>query len=186
MISRQCKQNSISISYWNVQGIINKIQDTDFLKNITHHDIIGLGETWLTTGNKNMLNLSSYYDYSVVRKNNKRGGVSILIKKSIKKGIKIINSNNVDTIWCKLEKQFFNIDKDLYICFIYNPPENSIHQSNSFFDQLEKLAKQRVGSASDVLEFMRKRSPGEDLQVQVTRGDQTIDVTIRLQPRPGG
>jgi hypothetical protein len=53
-------------------------------------------------------------------------------------------------------------------------------------DRLEKLAKRRVRSASDVLEFMRKRSPGEDLQVQITRGDQTIDVTIRLQPRPGG
>lgn len=53
-------------------------------------------------------------------------------------------------------------------------------------DRLEKLAKRRVRSASDVLEFMRKRSPGEELQVQVSRGDQTIDVTVQLQPRPGG
>ena len=50
-------------------------------------------------------------------------------------------------------------------------------------DRLEKLAKKRVRSASDVLEFMRKRSPGENLQVQVTRGGETIDVTVRLEPR---
>lgn len=51
-------------------------------------------------------------------------------------------------------------------------------------DRLEQLAQQRVGSASDVLEFMRKRSPGEQIRVQVRRGDRQIDVTIRLQSRP--
>ena len=53
-------------------------------------------------------------------------------------------------------------------------------------DRLEKLGDRRVKSAADVLELMRGQSPGDKLPVRVLRGRQTLDVTIELQPRPGG
>jgi S1-C subfamily serine protease len=52
-------------------------------------------------------------------------------------------------------------------------------------DRLEKLADRQVRSASDVLEVMRGRSPGEKLKVQVQREQRTIEVTVQLEPRPG-
>ncbi len=53
-------------------------------------------------------------------------------------------------------------------------------------DRLEKLGKRQVRSAADVLESMRNRSPGDQLQVQVIRNGQTIDVAVRLETRPEG
>lgn len=53
-------------------------------------------------------------------------------------------------------------------------------------DRLEKLGDQPVKSASDVLELMRRLSPGNQLKVQVTRDTKTIDVTIKLGVRPEG
>jgi hypothetical protein len=53
-------------------------------------------------------------------------------------------------------------------------------------DRLEKLGNQRVRTASDVLELLRRRSPGDQLKVQVTRDTKTIDVTIKLAARPAG
>ena len=65
-------QSSLSISYWNVQGYHErKFQDNDFIDNITQHDIIGIGETWLTEQSKHTLHIPGYYDYSVVRKKKK-------------------------------------------------------------------------------------------------------------------
>jgi hypothetical protein len=53
-------------------------------------------------------------------------------------------------------------------------------------DRLATLASRQVQTASDVLELMRTRSPGDQLKVQVVRGRRVIDFTIRLAARPGG
>ena len=33
-------------------------------------------------------------------------------------------------IWIKLKKSFFNFQKDIYICFIYNAPKNSSYSKD--------------------------------------------------------
>ena len=52
-------------------------------------------------------------------------------------------------------------------------------------DRLEKLGKRHVQSSSDVLEWMRSRSPGDDVNVQVRRGRRTVDLEVKLTARPG-
>jgi S1-C subfamily serine protease len=53
-------------------------------------------------------------------------------------------------------------------------------------DRLEKLADRPIRTASDVLELMRSRSPGDQLNVQVVRGRRVVDFTIQLASRPSG
>ena len=83
------------------------MDDSDFVKNITTHDIIGLGETWLNNNTKNALQIKGYCSHSVIRQKQIRGGISILFKKDYKKGIQIYL--NEDMLWCRLDKEFFQI-----------------------------------------------------------------------------
>jgi hypothetical protein len=32
-----------------------------------------------------------------------------------------------DYIWLQLTREFFNLEKDIYLCFIYDPPGNSTY-----------------------------------------------------------
>ena len=58
------------------------------------------------------------------------GGVCIFIDKDILPGVVKIKSKNVDCIWVKMSKQFFNTARDIYICCCYVPPSNSTAVSN--------------------------------------------------------
>ena len=60
--------------------------------------------------------------------------VSIFTSNFIKKGVKIIRNNYQDIIWLKFEKEFFKLDKDLYVCFTYISPSKSSYYRNNDFD----------------------------------------------------
>ncbi len=51
-------------------------------------------------------------------------------------------------------------------------------------DRLEKLGKKTVKTSSDVLEFLRGRSPGDRLPVQIIRDGKKIEISVQLEPRP--
>ena len=53
-------------------------------------------------------------------------------------------------------------------------------------DQIEKLGDKKVTSSSDVLEFMRTRSPGQKLPVRIKRKGENLTITVELAPRPAG
>ena len=53
-------------------------------------------------------------------------------------------------------------------------------------DSLEKLGDKSVKSSQQVLEFMRSRSPGQQMPVTVRRDGESISVTIELVARPEG
>ena len=55
-------------------------------------------------------------------------------------------------MWLKLSKDFFKLDKDIYICFTYISPSNSVYFKHNDFDSdtLFDLIKQ------DCAEFMAK------------------------------
>ena len=53
-----------------------------------------------------------------------------------------MSSSSTRFLWCKLDKQFFSLDRDIYVCSTYIPPVNSLYIKNNpecpFFE-LEKL-----------------------------------------------
>ena len=55
---------------------------------------------------------------------------------ALAQGISHITSH-ADYIWCKLDKNFFNTDKHIFICAIYIPPRNSLYFDPDTFHDLE-------------------------------------------------
>ena len=53
------------------------------------------------------------------------GGVCIVFKSHLNRGISKLGSRNKDIIWVKLDKSFFQLTEDVYLCNAYIPPEYS-------------------------------------------------------------
>ena len=137
-------------------------------------------------------------DYAFFRNDrkckNKRssGGVVILFKKSLQKGITKLNSDVSDTLWAKLDKHFFGFEDDVYLCCCYIPPQNSTfyNTTNNKGDQIDQFVQlesevakyslqgeivmmgdfnSRIGDSQE----MYALDP-EDLSYDYDRGDQGI------------
>ena len=119
---------------YNIEGLSGKLNNEEFLSNIVKYDFITLVETWLPDG-KN-INIPGFYSFTKGRrkhKNAKRhsGGITILVRKGIRKGVKFLSSSSTRFVWCKLDKQFFSLDHDIYVCSTYIPPANSLYIKNN-------------------------------------------------------
>ena len=137
-----CKH--INVGYWNVHGLVekvnntafNKLSDIDFVRVLKRMDLFCLSETHV--GPDLNIALDNYYVYKSCRKisaNNRFfGGFCIFISNFIRKGIKVIRNNHQDIVWLKLRNNFFKLNKDLYICFTYISPSNSSYYRNNDFD----------------------------------------------------
>ena len=64
------------------------------------------------------------------------GGITVLVRKEIRKGVKFFSSSSTRFVWCKLDKHFFNLEKDVDVCSAYIPPVNSVYIKNNSRDQL--------------------------------------------------
>ena len=128
------KKQSINILTWNIEGLItgdgtNKLRLSQILKTVHKYDIICLNETW--QDNDRNSNVNGYTQYTSFRrykhKNARRnsGGVAVLVRNSISKGVSKLKSASDDCIWLKLEKDFFGFDKNLYLCCCYLIPQHS-------------------------------------------------------------
>ena len=51
--------------------------------------------------------------------NRSSGGLSVYINKKLAKGVTYIPSENKNIIWCKLDKTYFNFQKDIYVGIVY-------------------------------------------------------------------
>jgi predicted nucleic acid-binding Zn-ribbon protein len=51
-------------------------------------------------------------------------------------------------------------------------------------DRLQQLGDQAVGSSQQVIDWVRRKSPGDRAKVVVTRDGATIELTVELSPRP--
>ena len=57
------------------------------------------------------------------------GGISVVIRKDLKAGVKFFSSKSDFYVWCKFDKTFFNLNEDIYVCSCYIPPKNSKSKS---------------------------------------------------------
>ena len=110
---------------WNIQDCVgdstNKFEVSEFLSHITNNSIICLQET------KAHIKLDGFISYNSNRKSSRSGGVCILAKNCIRKGISHIPCPESDDIVAiKLDKHFFQMDFDLYlVCFYISPNTSS-------------------------------------------------------------
>ena len=119
---------------WNIQGLVKKLCDLDFLQSINHYDVIFLTETWCNKHSN--IKINGYTEFSCPRPKSSRrarrdsGGLVIYCKNPIAEGVKLIKSNDKGIMWVKFDKMFFSLERDTFFCLTYIPPEKSKLYSN--------------------------------------------------------
>ena len=84
----QSNRGDLTILQLNIRGLFGKQNELRNMLNsicgVNKVDIVLLQETWLTSENKNSLNIPGYKHFAAHRPNKKGGGVSILINDELK------------------------------------------------------------------------------------------------------
>ena len=109
-------QTFINLGVWNIHGLfvkvnnykLNKLEDPEFIKRVRNFDILCLQETQCGLKDTQSLSLQGYrlipFQRNVSNNSRYYGGSLILIKMGLRKGVKVMESRNGDTIWLKLKK----------------------------------------------------------------------------------
>jgi hypothetical protein len=107
-----------------------------FKENLTS-DINILLETW--KGDSDKYKVIGYNFISNARKKKKKarrrsGGIIIYFKKEFPKCITYLKETTLsqNILWLKLDKMFFGLSHDVYLCVVYIPPISSPHYDNDF------------------------------------------------------
>ena len=121
---------------FNVEGLNSKLKDETFIDSIKKFDFITLVETWLPANPS--INIEVYYCYNRSRTKSKQarrysGGIRVWVKKTLRKGVSFFSSKSNELVWWKLDKMFFNMEEDIYVCSVYIPSSNS-----KYFGKIEK------------------------------------------------
>ena len=133
----------VRIGFWNLNGfnssiLGNKLKTDDFLGVINKHDIFALVETHATYESE--MNISKFKHFIKCRNqsgNRSSGGLSVYINQNVAKGVSYIPSENKNIIWCKLDKTYFNFQKDIYLGTVYLSPPN--YERNSSEDLIRNV-----------------------------------------------
>ena len=129
----------LRIAHWNIEGLHNqksdeklKTADPDFIGHINSKSIIFISETHI--GEETTFTVPCYLVHSFTRKKHPKarrfsGGIAILVKEDITKGVKVLpnTSKSPDLVWLKLDSKFFGLSCDIYIGAIYASPKNSTY-----------------------------------------------------------
>ena len=123
---KELPQN-IKILSFNVEGLKPKLEDPNFLEFIKDYDISIFSKTWKADTSK--LNIEGFWDYSQVRPKHKNairhsGGITIYAKHNIRPGLRLVENSQI-FLWIRLEKYFFNLENDIFLCGAYIPPKNT-------------------------------------------------------------
>lgn len=140
----QRHQSSINIGYWNINKLISKqvdkTKDDLFVESINKSDIIGLAEVKYDMSKCGFEDFLVHY---VERKSSKGkqayGGLGILVRKKLRKGVKYLPLTCSEYQWLMLDKNYFGFDSDIYLCFAYIPPQHSSYYIDQNIDFLELI-----------------------------------------------
>jgi exonuclease III len=136
--------SSLKLCSFNIQGgIERKFQFDDVCSMVKQYDIVCIQETWLIDSCQ--FNVRGYGIFrsdrgSHKKKNTGSGGVVVLYKLGLKKGLKKLSSANKDFLWLRLDKNFFNVQNDIYIANCYIAPEDSVVHKNIGYDVMDILS----------------------------------------------
>ena len=118
-------KTKLSISSWNVQGLFyrnnnerfSKLNDTEFVNQIKS-DIVCLLETKAENGDNLTMKGYTLLKHCLRQRSGKGiyGGIALYAKMSIAKG-----TNSTEYLWVKLDRFFFNHQRDIYLCFVSSP-----------------------------------------------------------------
>ena len=93
-------------------------------------DIIGLCETWITDGNKDLYGFNGYHTpVQSIRNNRRGGGVALYLKKDLEFVVRSdLNFNNEfsESVFVEIDKSIYNTEKNIIIGTIYRVPNSDL------------------------------------------------------------
>ena len=135
----------LRIGLWNIHGhhsstLGNKLKLDEVINIIKKYDIFATIETHATPSSD--LDINSYYCYKKFRKSSGKkvsGGIALYVNRRIKEGVKYIATKNENILWCKLDKHFFQIERDIFLGSLYFSPNNYEKANNQdYLSDLEQ------------------------------------------------
>ena len=145
--------SEIGICSYNIHGTFQNINNFRYNK-LTYpyvqtlfekYKIVGLIETHHEQGEIGDLHLNNFICHSKCRPKSKKkgnkpsGGLAVYIHHSIKPGVKFLSRPGSESIWIKVNCDFFNLKKDIYFCFVYAAPYNRPYLKRLEIDVFESL-----------------------------------------------
>ena len=168
--------NILTVGCWNIEGVyekvngikVNKLSNDTFENVLRTFDILCLQETHVAqqetlTTPENYVAVPHYRKISM--NNRYFGGKLLLIKKSIRKGVKIKQDFDVDALEVILEKKFFGLQQNIKILFAYASPISSCYTKARSENILEKIENKIVDGRNTYLimgELNGRTQKGDD------------------------
>jgi len=99
---------------------------------VSTFDIFFVCETW----QKNPVdyNIDGFVSFCIPRQESRNdtskrgpGGLCIFYNSLLSDGITVVETDHTGVIWLKLCKHVFHYEHDVYVCFSYIPPQNSVY-----------------------------------------------------------
>ena len=140
-MSHKC---ALKVGSLNIEGAVGVKYNTPEIQKLIHnHDIICFLESWLGPHDA-CPNIDGYIAFRSERKKHRKakrnsGGILVYCKQEISGGISKISTSHSDIMWLKLDRSYFGLDQDIYMCMAYIIPETSPHRDD--FDIFEELNK---------------------------------------------
>lgn len=116
------------------------MDDKEFCNLIENYDVIFLLETW--TNQDSIVDFDGYKSHNFYRKFQHKkarrcsGGIVLYCRESIAKDITVVRNHFDTIIWIKIDKDFFRIESDIFICATYiwgqDSPAYNVVNSNLF------------------------------------------------------
>ena len=112
----------LKFASFNVEGLRNKLDDINFKNEISMFDFIILVETWLPADEQ--VNLEGHTSFFLYRRKHPRakpasGGITLLVKEQMFQGVTICKCDDDRFLWWKLDRNFFGLTDDIFVCSVY-------------------------------------------------------------------
>jgi hypothetical protein len=129
------KIKGLSVIHFNIQSLVNKIDQIRLFCAIYKPDLLCLTESWLTSNHTDFeFNISGYESHRCDREDKRGGGVivySILNRNFDLERIILENKSNIEYVTLKL---YHKHSHPFYVTTLYCPPNNVEILKSSFFD----------------------------------------------------
>ena len=140
---RNPANDALRLIAWNINGLTHcKLLDDILGKFLSKYDIILLCETWTSDQEDIALDGFEFYNFSRPSRhcNAKRnsGGLGVFIRNHIKNHVKFVKKHEDVIVWFKLEKEYFNLPKDIYLGNVYIVPEGSSYLNDDVFHLIKQ------------------------------------------------
>ena len=149
------EQTNSNIISWNIQSTNcsvsgSKFDDPEFCNIFNKSQFICLQEI------RQPVTHPGYRVFNNTRKDNRHGGVCIMISNCLARGVSKVQSQLEDVVACKLEKTFFDLEEDLFLVNSYiKPAQTSIKTSGlsglEILAELDQLLNNLHGKGDDLI-----------------------------------